>query len=83
MLYWMCDKTKREPNGLQLEHALRRNFGGLEELRHDHEHAESRVGINPIAIFKKYIDCIGREPSDMTHEEISTLVCLYASASKF
>ena len=30
MLYYMCDKSGRPPTSRQLEHAIRRNFGGLE-----------------------------------------------------
>ena len=31
MLYWMCSNSKCHPlSGRQLEHAIRRNFGGLE-----------------------------------------------------
>ena len=32
MLYWMCDKSQSDPTGRQLEHAIKRNFGGLEEV---------------------------------------------------
>lgn len=30
MLYYMCEKSGLPPTGPQLEHAIRRNFGGLE-----------------------------------------------------
>ena len=30
MLYWMCDKSGVGPTWPQLEHAIRRNFGGLD-----------------------------------------------------
>ena len=31
MLYWMCNNSGGNPlSGRQLEHAIRRNFGGLE-----------------------------------------------------
>ena len=30
MLYWMCEKSGRPPTWPQLEHAIRRNFGGME-----------------------------------------------------
>ena len=30
MLYYMCEKSKIQPTSQQLEHAIRRNFGGLE-----------------------------------------------------
>ena len=32
MLYWMCEKSNRPPTGPQLEHAIKRNFGGLDSL---------------------------------------------------
>ena len=30
MLYYMCEKSNYPPTWQQLEHAIRRNFGGLE-----------------------------------------------------
>ena len=30
MLYWMCEKSGHSPTWPQLEHAIRRNFGGIE-----------------------------------------------------
>ena len=46
MLYWMCAKSEGHPlSGPQLEHAIKRNFGGLE--------SES---VDPIEVFKKAID---------------------------
>ena len=30
MLYYMCKKSKLPPTNAQLEHAIKRNFGGLE-----------------------------------------------------
>ncbi len=31
MLYWMCEKSRMPPTWPQLQHAIQRNFGGLEE----------------------------------------------------
>ena len=31
MLYWLCEKSDRYPTWPQLEHVIRRNFGGLED----------------------------------------------------
>lgn len=31
MLYWMCEKTGMPPSRQQLNHAIKRNFGGLED----------------------------------------------------
>ena len=30
ILYYMCKKSRLPPTGPQLEHAIKRNFGGLE-----------------------------------------------------
>ena len=35
MLYWMCEKTKMPLTGPQLLHAIKRNFGGLEDKNLD------------------------------------------------
>jgi len=35
MLYWMCEKTKMSLTGPQLLHAIKRNFGGLEDKNLD------------------------------------------------
>ena len=53
MLYWMCQKSNRPPTELQLEHAIRRNFGGLEQK-----------GLNPLEIFKEYLPSTGK-PADV------------------
>ena len=37
MLYWMCDKTEKQPTGPQLLHAIRRNFGGLQDEKFNPE----------------------------------------------
>ena len=49
MLYWMCHKSNRAPTELQLEHALRRNFGGLEQ-----------EDLNPLEIFKQHLPSTGK-----------------------
>ena len=49
MLYWMCDKSSRPPTGPQLQHAIKRNFGGLEDF-------------NTYKIFKTYLPNIEEEP---------------------
>ena len=33
MLYWMCHQSKSDPTGDQLEHAIKRNFGGHEKVQ--------------------------------------------------
>ena len=46
MLYWMCDKSEGHPlSGKQLEHAIKRNFGGLESDT-----------LNPVEVFKEAVD---------------------------
>ena len=35
MLYYMCKESKSAPSGPQLEHAIKRNFGGLESEKLD------------------------------------------------
>ena len=32
MLYWMCKNSGRPLTSYQLEHAIKRNFSGLEEI---------------------------------------------------
>lgn len=32
MLYWMCEKSECDPTSRQLEHVIRRNFGGMKEF---------------------------------------------------
>ena len=32
MLYWMCESSGMPPSGLQLRHAILRNFGGMQEF---------------------------------------------------
>ena len=41
MLYWMCKKTDMPLTGPQMEHAIRRNFGGLEDS-----------SLDPVEIFR-------------------------------
>ena len=50
----MCDKSGNPPTWPQLEHAIRRNFGGLDEAT-----------LNPLEEFKKNLPCI-REPFNVT-----------------
>lgn len=52
MLYWMCKNAECEPTDKQLEHAIKRNFGGLEEL-------------NTFEIFKNHLNKIKRSSADV------------------
>ena len=49
MLYWMCEKSNRRPTGPQLQHAIKRNFGGLEDF-------------NTYEIFKNHLPNIEKVP---------------------
>ncbi len=44
MLYSMCQESKEIPTWPQLEHAIKRNFGGMED-----------ENLNPINLFKSEI----------------------------
>ena len=54
MLYWLCERADRPPTWPQLEHAICRNFGGLDDKN-----------LNPLEEFKKKIP--NREDPDLTH----------------
>lgn len=56
MLYWMCEKTNMPITGPQLVHAIRRNFGGLEE-----------EGLNPEDIFRKILPMDIDKPPNLTN----------------
>ena len=61
MLYWMVDKSGNPPTWPQLEHAIKRNFGGLESTE-----------LDPVKIFMDKLPC-RREPPDLfgVPEEVS------------
>ena len=47
MLYYMCERSRNQPTGQQLEHAIRRNFGGLESKEwNPFEEFEQRIVIS-------------------------------------
>ena len=52
MLYWMCQKSQNPPTGPQLKHAIKRNFGGLDDF-------------DTYDIFKRYLKNIEDQP-DLT-----------------
>ncbi|CAI8034865.1 E3 ubiquitin-protein ligase RNF213 [Geodia barretti] len=56
MLYWMCEKTNMPLTGPQLVHAIKRNFGGLEES-----------GVDPEKIFFKRLPINIEEAPDPTN----------------
>ena len=49
MLYWMCERSGLPPTWPQLEHAIRRNFGGMES---DKLEADQ---LDPMEEFKQHI----------------------------
>ena len=59
----MCEKSGSCPNWQQLEHAIKRNFGGLDSEK-----------LDPYSEFKKEIDMADEVP-DLTkfHEEVFNL----------
>ena len=56
MLYWMCKKSDRPLTGLQLQHAIKRNFGGLDVDE-----------IDTYGIFEEYLGTLEQE-LDLTDE---------------
>ena len=66
MLYYMCKKSKNKPTWKQLEHAIRRNFGGLESKEW-----------SPFKEFERLIS-ISHEPPDHSdiQEEVVYKVCM-------
>ena len=69
MLYWMCHKSNRPPTELQLEHAIRRNFGGLEQ-----------EDLDPLEIFEQHLPFSGKQADidGMTKE----VCCSYCTSFK-
>ena len=64
MLYWMCDKSGGQPlSWPQLEHAIKRNFGGLESEQ-----------FNPFEVFKKEIGY--RQDKNQDYVDVPEEVCL-------
>ena len=60
MLYWMCDKSQSPPTGRQLEHAIRRNFGGLDEQN-----------FNSLDIFSRELPLVKKGPEIHSHTRLS------------
>ena len=54
MLYWLCASTGCDPTDRQIEHAVRRNFGGLEEL-------------NTYEIFLKHLKNVPKTKADASN----------------
>ncbi len=57
MLYYMCEKSGLPPTWPQLEHAIKRNFGGLESER-----------LNPFKEFENMIGMTRELPADYPRE---------------
>jgi hypothetical protein len=67
MLYWLCEKSDRYPTWPQLEHVIRRNFGGLED-----EH------FVPLEEFKERMP--NREIPDLTQIPPEVSTCNYTTS---
>ena len=67
MLYWMCEKSGASPTWAQLEHAIRRNFGGLESEE-----------LDPLKIFMNKLPTL-RDPPELSGipEEVSSVNILF------
>ena len=62
MLYYMCEKSRQPLTWPQLEHAIKRNFGGLESQN-----------LNPFQEFESVI-IMNRELPPGCPEEVSALI---------
>ena len=69
MIYWMCQSTESEPTDKQLEHAIKRNFGGLQEL-------------NTYEIFMTYLKDVKRSKQATTKEVIDSFYMILIVALK-
>jgi len=66
MLYNMCKKSERHPTWHQLEHAIKRNFGGFESQE-----------LNPFEIFEEFLkEKHLKVSSDIFSSEVSLLILL-------
>ena len=71
MLYNMCKITERHPTWQQLEHAIKRNFGGFESGE-----------LKPFIIFEKYLvdECLKvRYNPDTLSNEVNLYVSYFFS----
>ena len=57
MLYWMCDKSGMPPTWPQLEHAIKRNFSGLND-----------ANLDPIKEFERNLPTVTAAPLDIPEE---------------
>lgn len=57
MLYWMCDKSGMPPTWPQLEHAIKRNFSGLND-----------VNLDPVKEFERNLPTVIAAPLDIPEE---------------
>ena len=62
MLFYMCDESKMPPTGPQLEHAIKRNFGGFKSEK-----------FNPFEEFTKLIPIDPEIPPQVPEEVFSIL----------
>ena len=61
MLYWMCEKSNCPPTGPQLEHAIKRNFGGY---------------FDTFSIFSHHLPNLGSAPDFTNVKEDVSCTCI-------
>ena len=66
MLYHMCEESKRPPTWPQLEHAIKRNFSGLESEE-----------LNPFEEFSKLIPMSGKWTEEVCELDLTQCSKLY------
>ena len=68
MMYWLCKESGQHPNRQQLEHAIRRNFGGSEN-------------VNCMDIFSKFLPILEEENDTPPEDGVEVSgVLLYCSS---
>lgn len=65
MLYWMCDKSGLQPTLPQLVHAIKRNFGGLNDKH-----------LDPLNEFQKNLPKMVAPPLDIPQEVCIGIIIL-------
>jgi len=73
MLYWMCEKSGLPPTWPQLEHAIRRNFGGMESDELDPlEEFKQRIHIRDVPHLQSISKEVYAYPI-LFHDDVVTL----------
>ena len=67
MLYWMCKKSGMQLTGPQLQHAIKRNFGGLD-----------LEDIDTYSIFKSHLKDLEHEPDlSLVNDKVMCIISNY------